>query len=53
MEEDLKREFPNADLIVSTDFKLYWESTKLIDQNDKEKLNDEIDQLKKLSKEET
>ena len=53
VEEDLKKEFPNADLIVSTDFKLYWESTKLIDQNDKEKLNDEVDQLKKLSKEET
>jgi len=53
VEEDLKKEFPNADLIVSSDFKLHWESTKLIDENDKEKLNDEVDQLKKLSKEET
>lgn len=53
VEEDLKKEFPNADLIVSTDFKLHWESTKLIDKNDKEKLNDEVDELKKLSKEET
>ena len=53
VEEDLKKEFPNEDLIVSTDFKLHWESTKLIDQNDKEKLKDEVDQLKKLSKEET
>ena len=53
VEEDLKKEFPTADLIVSTDFKLHWESTKLIDQNDKEKLKDEVDQLKKLSKEET
>ena len=53
VEEDLKKEFPNEDLIVSADFKLHWESTKLIDKNDKEKLNDEVDQLKKLSKEET
>ena len=53
VEEDLKKEFPTADLIVSSDFKLHWESTKLIDENDKEKLNDEVDQLKKLSKEET
>ena len=53
VEEDLKKEFPTSDLIVSSDFKLHWESTKLIDKNDKEKLNDEVDQLKKLSKEET
>ena len=53
VEEDLKKEFPTSDLIVSSDFKLHWESTKLIDENDKEKLNDEVDQLKKLSKEET
>ena len=53
VEEDLKNAFPDSDLIVSTDFKLHWESKKLIDQNDKEKLNNEVDQLKKLSKEET
>lgn len=53
VEEDLKKEFPSSDLIVSTDFKLHWESQKLIDKNDKEKLNDEVDKLKKLSKEET
>ena len=53
VEEDLKKELPNSDLIVSTDFKLHWESEKLIEKNDKEKLNEEIDQLKKLSKEET
>lgn len=53
VEEDLKRKIPDADLIVSTDFKLHWESEKLIEENDKEKLNDEIDQLKKLAKEET
>ena len=53
VEEDLTKEFPSSDLIVSTDFKLHWESRKLIDKNNKEKLNDEVDQLKKLSKEET
>ena len=53
VEDDLKKEFPNADLIVSTDFKLHWESEKLIEENDKEKLSDEVDQLKKLAKEET
>ena len=53
VEEDLTKEFPSSDLIVSTDFKLHWESQKLIDKNNKEKLNDEVDQLKKLAKEET
>ena len=53
IEEDLQKEFPNADLIVSTDFKLHWESQKLIEENDKEKLSDEVDQLKELAKEET
>ena len=53
VEEDLTKEFPSSDLIVSTDFKLHWESQKLIDKNSKEKLNDEVDKLKKLSKEET
>ena len=53
VEEDLTKEFPSSDLIVSTDFKLHWESQKLIDKNNKEKLNDEVDKLKKLSKEET
>ena len=53
VEEDLKKEFPKADLIVSSDFKLHWESTKMIDKNDKEKLSEKVEDLKKLSKEET
>ena len=47
VEEDLKKEFPEEDLIVSADFKLHWESKKLIDKNEKEKLSDEVENLVK------
>ncbi|WP_332650380.1 YhcN/YlaJ family sporulation lipoprotein [Lysinibacillus sp. 54212] len=51
--EKLEEAFPNLELIISTDFKIFWESSKLITEEDTQKIRDEVDNLKKLSKEET
>lgn len=51
-QKKLEEEFPNDTVHVSADFKLHWESTKLLEQK-QGKVLDEIEQLKKLAKEET
>lgn len=51
--EKLEEAFPELELIVSTDFKLFWESSKLMTEKDTQKIREEVDYLKKLSKEET
>ncbi|WP_431029261.1 YhcN/YlaJ family sporulation lipoprotein [Lysinibacillus sp. LZ02] len=53
IKEKLEKEFPKLQITVSTDFKLHWESAKLIDKNEEEGLSDKIEKLDKLSKEET
>lgn len=49
----LEEAFPELELIVSTDFKLFWESSKLVTENDTQKIREEVENLKSLSKEET
>jgi hypothetical protein len=49
----LEKNFPNETVHVSTDFKLFWESTKLMEEKDQQKVMDELQELKKLAKEET
>lgn len=51
-QKKLEDEFPNDKVHVSTDFKLHWESTKLLEQNQQQTL-DQLAELKKLAKEET
>lgn len=51
--EKLEKQFPNETVHVSTDFKLFWESAKLMDEQNHEKVMDKLQQLKKLAKEET
>ena len=51
--EKLEKDFPNETVHVSTDFKLFWESTKLLEEKNQQKVMDEIQKLKKLAKEET
>lgn len=51
-QKKLENEFPNDTVHVSTDFKMHWESTKLLEQ-DQGKVIDKVEQLKKLAKEET
>ena len=52
-QKKLEKKYPNLKVVVSTDFKLYWESTKLLEEKDRQKVTDKIDSLKKLAKEET
>lgn len=49
----LEQQFSNREVLVSTDFKLFWESTKLMDEKDQQKVLQELKELKKLAKEET
>ena len=51
--EKLESQYSDQTVHVSTDFKLFWESTKLMDEQDTKKVLEKIQQLKKLAKEET
>ncbi len=53
VEEELKKEYPNLQLIVSADFKLHWESAKLIEKNETKGLDEKLKDLGELAKEET
>lgn len=53
LKEQLEEKFPNYEITVSADYKLYWESQKLLKEEDTEKVMDKVEKLKKLSKEET
>lgn len=53
MKEQLEEEFPDLNVVVSADYKLYWESQKLLEEKDEEKVKKEVEKLQKLAKEET
>jgi major membrane immunogen (membrane-anchored lipoprotein) len=53
VEDELKKDYPNLQLIVSADFKLHWESKKLIEKNETKNLSEKLEDLRKLAKEET
>lgn len=52
-QQKLEKQFEENAVLISADFKLYWESSKLLDEADKQKVLEELQRLKKLSKEET
>ena len=52
--KDLEKIIPSKQLIFSTDYKLFHESEKLIEEKyDSKRLKKELDELRKLMKEET
>ncbi|MFC5543184.1 MAG: hypothetical protein C0P75_000755 [Bacilli bacterium] len=53
LKKKLKESFPEYDITVSSDYKLYWEAQKLLDEEDSEKVKEKVEKLKKLKKEET
>lgn len=57
IEKNLKKKLeeilPEYDITVSSDYKLYWEAQKLLDEEDSEKVKEKVEKLKKLKKEET
>lgn len=52
-QKKLEKQYPDLDVLVSGDFKMFWESTKLLEEKDRQKVTDKVDKLKKLAKEET
>lgn len=52
-QQKLEKQFEENAVLISADFKLYWESSKLLDEVNKQKVLEELQRLKKLSKEET
>jgi len=53
MEEQLEEKFPDLNVLVSADYKLFWESKKLLEEEDEQKVKKQVEKLKKLAKEET
>lgn len=53
MQKQLEEKFTDLKVLVSTDYKLYWETKKLLHETDEQKVIDEVKKLKKLAKEET
>lgn len=53
LKNELEERFPNYDVTVSADFKLYFEAEKLLDEEDEEKVAKKVEKLKKLKEEET
>lgn len=49
----LEEKFANLNVTVSTDFKIFWETSKITDQQDQQAVHEKIQHLKKLAKEET
>ena len=49
----LEKQFSGSTVNVSADFKMFWESTKLMEEKKKKKMLKELQHLKKLAKEET
>ncbi|MEG0383491.1 MAG: YhcN/YlaJ family sporulation lipoprotein [Solibacillus sp.] len=48
-----EEKFTNLNVTVSTDFKLFWETSKITEEQDQQAVHEKIQHLKKLAKEET
>ncbi|WP_042471264.1 YhcN/YlaJ family sporulation lipoprotein [Bacillus ndiopicus] len=53
LQKKLEKKWEHYDVLVSSDFKLLWETDKLMSEQNKQKVNEKIEHLKKLAKEET
>ena len=51
-QKKIEKAYPNLQVDVSTDFKLHWESLKLLEEQDSQKVAKKMKKLKKLAKEE-
>ncbi|WP_158582904.1 YhcN/YlaJ family sporulation lipoprotein [Lysinibacillus yapensis] len=53
LQKEIKEKYPDLHVLVSSDYKMHWESQKLLNEKDSKKLKDEVKKLKDLAKEET
>ncbi len=51
--KQFEEKFPEYDVLVSADYKLFWEANKLVNEEDQQKVIDQVKKLKDLKKEET
>lgn len=52
-QEKIEKQFKENAVLVSTDFKLYYESSKLLEEKNQQKVQEKLADLKRLAKEET
>ena len=52
-QKKIEKQFKENAVLVSTDFKLYYESSKLLEEKSQQKVQQKLEDLKKLAKEET
>ncbi|MCP1143828.1 YhcN/YlaJ family sporulation lipoprotein [Lysinibacillus endophyticus] len=53
LKKQIEEKFPDLEVFVSADYKLFWETQKLLEEEDEKKISDEVEKLKDLAKEET
>lgn len=52
-QKKLEKQYEGTTVNVSADFKMFWESSKLMEEKNQKKMMEELQHLKKLAKEET
>lgn len=53
LQKEIEEKYPDLNVVVSTDYKMHWESQKLLEEEDQKKISEKVDKLKSLAKEET
>nr|WP_106783861.1 hypothetical protein [Lysinibacillus timonensis] len=53
LQKQLEKKYPDLNVLVSADFKLYWEANKIVNEQDAQKVNAHVEKLTSLVKEET
>ncbi|PYF06513.1 hypothetical protein [Ureibacillus chungkukjangi] len=53
LQKEIEEKYPELNVLVSSDFKMHWETQKLLEEEDEKKVTDEVKKLKDLAKEET
>ena len=53
LQKEIEEKYPDMNVLVSSDFKMHWETQKLLEEEDEKKVTDKVKKLKDLAKEET
>ncbi|MDI7742847.1 hypothetical protein QMK38_12615 [Lysinibacillus fusiformis] len=53
LQKEIEEKYPDLNVLVSSDYKMHWETQKLLEEQDEKKVTDELKKLKELAKEET
>ncbi|WP_052130313.1 YhcN/YlaJ family sporulation lipoprotein [Ureibacillus sinduriensis] len=53
LQKEIEEKYPDLDVLVSSDYKMHWETQKLLEEGDSTKVTEEVKKLKSLAKEET